>query len=497
MDGLVPIDTGIPLADKPGTYVRIDTTGMRSGIPLVPQKILVIGPRDAATATAAELKLFQIFREDEGDHYAGVGSILADMCRTTFKANSFTPIYGIGINELAGGNQATLELTFGGPATAAGTLYTTVAGTDINIGIKSADTAAEIATAYAAAINADSSLPVIAAVNGGVAEQVDLTAKHKGETGNDVLIFVNYRRGHVLPAGVTTAFNNALPSRPSIGRMAGGTGNPDLTTVLDAIANEWFTTIICPWRDDANLDLIKDELNTRNDAFHMTDGRAYLAAGDTPAGLTSWAAGHNNEHVINMNCWASPSQAWQWAAWTAATVTYFAGELDPAKPQSTLPMAGLLPPRAEDMFTWTEDNQVLGEGISTFFVDPDSQVRIDRVVTTRTQNALGAEDKSLHSVGTVLVLSAYRYGWRVTVDEQFRLTRRKNNKRTREDLQAAANGFYKKMEKKEFVEDSAFFVANYRNEQDSEMPERINEYHPVNPVDPLLVIGTVVAGRQG
>ena len=75
-----------------------------------------------------------------------------------------------------------------------------------------------------------------AAVDGREPKQVDVTARHKGENGNDIDIRVNYYAGEMTPPGLTCA----------ITAMTGGSGNPDTTTAIAAMGDTWWTDVVCP-----------------------------------------------------------------------------------------------------------------------------------------------------------------------------------------------------------------------------------------------------------
>src|SRR5690606_30192396 len=130
----------------------------------------------------------------------------------------------------AAGVAATGTITVTGTATADGTIPLYCGGVRVPVGVTSGDTAAEVATAIAAAINANADLPVTAAAVDAV---VTVTFRHKGEVGNDYDLRDSYRDGEALPAGVSLA----------IVAMSGGTTNPDLDDLIAAMGDTWFHVI--------------------------------------------------------------------------------------------------------------------------------------------------------------------------------------------------------------------------------------------------------------
>jgi phage tail sheath gpL-like len=90
------------------------------------------------------------------------------------------------------------------------------------------------------------------------------------------------------------------------------------------------------------------------------------------------------------------------------------GNMDPARPFQTLPLVGILPPAIEDRFAdFPENNQLLYNGISTFYVDDGGIVRISRAISTYRKSANGADDPSYLDLNTGLTLSFLRNDLRV------------------------------------------------------------------------------------
>ena len=68
--------------------------------------------------------------------------------------------------------------------------------------------------------------------------------------------------------------------------------------------------------------------------------------------------------------------------------------IDPARPFQTLTVSGIVPPLLVDRFTAAEREQLLRDGLSTFTVDADGSVRIERPVTTYQTNPQALDDPS-------------------------------------------------------------------------------------------------------
>jgi len=260
----------------------------------------------------------------------------------------------------------------------------------------------DLATALAAAINANTALPVTAASATNV---VTLTARNKGTTGNDIDLRLNYNYGEALPAGVAVA----------VAAMSAGATNPDITTVTAALGDNQYDTIIMPWTDATNLTALETFLATRWGGMVMKEGVAFAGAAGSHATVDTLAAGRNSLFLVLLGTQKSPTPPWIFAA--------VAGALDasqcesPAnvnRPRQTLEMPGCLPPALSDRLTRTERNTHLTDGAATYVIDEGGVCRLERLVTTY-KTASGVPDASYHDVETVRLLAYLRYSQRVRI----------------------------------------------------------------------------------
>ena len=310
----------------PGTYLEF-APGARGPLD-IDQRLLLIGQKTAAgTATAEEPVL--LTHPDQADEYFGVGSQLARMFRAAYENNSYTETWGLPLDDSDAGVAATGAILFGGALTKAGTLNFYVGGEKVAIAVASDDTPAEVSAALVAAINADTSLPVTAAVNGTTAEQVDVTAKNKGILGNGIDLRHSYNVQEALPAGLTA----------TITAMSNGDGNPAITDALAAIGGLSYDYFCMPYTDSANLILLRDELESRWGWQVQTYGHGFSAARGTPAELQALGNSLNSQHLSIIGAGKSPSTPEAWAAAAAAIAAYYLNQ-DPARPLQTLELKG-------------------------------------------------------------------------------------------------------------------------------------------------------------
>lgn len=394
---LIPSDILVP-----GQYIEIDNSKALSGLVGMPTKILVIGQK-LASGVQAPLEPVLVTRPDQARQMFGIGAQITHMLERVLSVDGLIPVYAIAQEDDAAGVAATGAITFAGPATAAGTVNLWIGGRRIRVAVAAAQTAAQIATAIAATINAETDLVVTAAVDGVDTSKVNLTAKNKGECANDVDIRFNYYQDERFPSGITA----------TITAMSGGSGNPDVDDVINVIGDEWYTDFIMAYTDSANIVLMETELADRFGPLRMTDGHLFAGLSGTHAALVTKSSARNSPHLSWMGVKKPPNPPYEWAA-TLGAVASYQGKIDPARPLGSLTLPGLLAPSIEDQFTLEERNILLANGVSTFRVTSGAIV-IERVVTTYHQNSFGAADRSYLDVESLKTLSFIRYDTRTFI----------------------------------------------------------------------------------
>lgn len=383
----------------PNMYIEVDNTRAEQGPSIQPYKILAIGQR-LSTGSKAEGELVQVVDNDQAKEYFGFGSQLARQVEKIRDVNKATELWCVALDDDGGAVDATGALLFTGPATDSGTIYLYIAGIRYTIAVASTDTAADIATAVVAEVGADVDSPVSVAVNGGTPEQVDITAKNGGESGNDIDLRFNYYDGEVFPDGVGC----------TITAMNGGTSNPDIATAIAALTEDQYNIITMPYTDAANLSTLDNELDDRHGPIRQNFGVAFLAKRDSYANLSTFGSGKNSKNysVMGMD---GPNCPLQWAGQVAGIVA-LAAQNDPARPFQTLSLSTILAPSEGERFSWTERNLLLEDGIATYNVITGGNVTIERLVTTYKQNSFGSDDTSFRDSNTLLTLEYLRYDLR-------------------------------------------------------------------------------------
>lgn len=406
---------GIPAAFRtPGVFVEFDASRAVQGTPGQPHKILVMGQRLAA-GTVAEGVAKQVLGSAQAEEFFGRGSQLANMVAAAKQANVITEMWAIALDDAGAGAAAAGKISITGTATENGTLQAYVAGVHVPVGVTSGDTNVVIAAALVAAINANSALEVTAAVNGINAYECDVTARHKGESGNDIDLRINYQIGEKTPAGITAV---------TITAMTGGTTNPDVATLITAIGDEQYNTIIMAWTDAANMTAIETELSNRWGPMLQNEGHVFIADSGTHAENTTFGNSRNSQFVTAIGMQNSPTPPWLMAA-TLGAVDAF--EPDPARPRQTLPLPGIQPPAKEDRYTRAERDLHLNDGLSTFTVDNGGRVLIDRLITMYQTNAQAVPDTSYLDLTTMRTLAFLRFSLRSRISLRYPRSKLANN----------------------------------------------------------------------
>ncbi|ELY2553000.1 phage tail sheath subtilisin-like domain-containing protein [Cronobacter sakazakii] len=316
---------------------------------------------------------------------AGRGSQLARMVAKYRAVDPFGELWVIAVDEPEG-ESATGKLTITGTAQASGTLSLYISTSRVQAAVVTGDEPATVATALAAAINASADLPVTATADAGV---VALTARHKGLTGNDIPLLMNYYGtvgGETMPDGISVA----------VTAMSGGTGAPDLTGAVAAMGDEPFDFIGTPFSDSASLATMALEMNDSSGRWSYVRqlyGHVYTAKIGTLSDLVAFGDTMNNQHITVAGYEPGVQTATDElvALRTARNAVFIRN--DPARPTQTGELTGALPALAGKRFTLTEQQSLLSHGIATAYTE-GGVLRIQRDITTYQKNAYGVADNS-------------------------------------------------------------------------------------------------------
>ncbi|WP_323936175.1 phage tail sheath subtilisin-like domain-containing protein [Aeromonas veronii] len=478
----VPADLRVPLF-----YAEMDNSAANSASETL--RALVLG-HGLAAVTTGKNQLQQITNPAQAAGLVGAGSQLAAMVAAYRNVDSFGELWLIDVPEPSAGTAATATITVTGTAISAGVVSLYIAGKRVQAGVSASAAATAVASSIKAAIDADTSLPVTAAVSAGV---VTLTAKWKGLTGNDINLALNYRGvmgGESLPNGI----NVALPAQSS---LTGGAGSPDLTAAIAAMGDEPFDFIATPWHDSGSLDVLEAEMNDATGRWswlRQIYGHLYSAKRGTLSELSTFGKARNGQHVsmtgIEPLTAASPYEV---AAASCARNAVFI-RIDPARPTQTGELNGLLPAPTGKRFTISERQVLLTSGIATQTAS-SGVMMVERAITMYQRNKYGAADNSyldsetLHTSAYVIrrlrTLVTSKYGRHKLANDGTRFGEGQAIV-TPAVIKGELNGEYRIMERLGIVENSELFAKYLIVERDGDSG-RVNVLFPPDYVNGLRV----------
>ena len=384
----------------PFVYAEFDNSNAVQGPSLQPYKILMMGSKLAA-GTKAALSLNLVTSAEQASTFFGAGSMLADQADAFLKENKINELYCVPLDDAGAGVQAAGNVLFSGAVTKAGTLRCYIAGKKAEIAVSVAQSLASIVTDLAAVITADAGFLVTAAPNA-TPERIDFTAKNDGEPGNDIDIRFNYFDGDETPEGLAHVVTD----------MAGGSGNPDLSTVFPVLDETQYLLMVSPFTDAANILAVETELALRFGPLKQNDGYCMYAAKGSLSALNAIGDARNSQFTV-INRASGPSHPYRFASGICGVVAK-AAAIDPARPFQTLQITSVLPEADSETLTLEERNILLHHGIAVSKVSDGGAVLIERIITTYKKNAAGADDVSYLDLNTLLTLSFLRFDYRNT-----------------------------------------------------------------------------------
>jgi phage tail sheath gpL-like len=359
------------------------------------------------TVTAAEEKPIWIGSISQAIQAFGKSAMLTAEVERYFGTDGASGLlYVLPLADAASSAAATGAIEIGGPATAAGTISLYIGGRLVSVPVSSADTAAVIATAVAAKINAyvddnGVGLPLTAAVDATDTAKINLTAVNKGTLGNTIDLRINYLgavQGETLPAGVTV----------TITAMSSGATDPDLAGIADLLGTTRYEFIGLPWATSTVLNELQTAMAARWAYNEQVYGHVYAVKADADAtGATNqtYVQARNNQHETIISYEPGPVVPWEIvSSWLGATAQ--SSRDDPARPFQTLVLSDLKAPPNSGRYGFSVREGLLKAGAALLDYEIDGTVKILRSVTTYKTNSSGAPDASWHDAETCHLLAA-------------------------------------------------------------------------------------------
>lgn len=404
----IPANIRVPLY-----WVEVDPS--MAGIPTINLRALLVGIMTTDGNAVHDIPI-PVGSQATADQYFGQGSELSRMFKAFFANNFANEVWALPVAEPTGGTKATGAITFTTQATAAGTLHLYVCGEHVPVNIATTDTLPNIATAVAAAINADDTLPVTAAVAGNT---VNVTALWKGISGNDISVMLNYygtMGGEITPVGLGITL-------PATGFLTGGAGTPVFDQGIINMGETPFEFVAMPYTDSNSLFVFDQE-------YGFTDqgrwgwqrelfGAVYSAKRDTYSNLVIWGGTVNSpvETVMAVEK-ASPSPVFEWAAAYCAKAQR-ALINDPARQLQSLTLNKIKAAPFHQRFDFVELNSLASNGLAIQKIGSDNQPMIAREQTTYQLNLYGAPDDAYELITTLSTLSTLLRNQKQAITSKF------------------------------------------------------------------------------
>ena len=373
------------------------------------KKILAIGTMLSGGTASANTPVI-VSSRSQAKNLFGDGSELDYLIAKILKNSRFVPITVLPVGEDGAGVQAEGTITVSGSCTNSGSVYIYVAGRRIVTSILEGDTASEIATKIVAAIteyDAEETLPATFVVNGVTPEQIDMTARGKGESGNDIDIRENFTNGDLAAEGVTLA----------IVAMNAGANNPSLTTPLTHVEPIKYEVLVSTLYDTTSMSGIEDFCHSRWDAMSAEEGVCIFSATDTKDNLATKGNARNSQYNILVGQENYVDMPLEIAGAVAGQVAKSV-QNDPALPFQHLKLEGITGGKPADVLTEDEKNYLLKNAISTLY-EGTSGVYIQRLITTYKTDSMGNPDNSMYDANVMFILSHIREDTVTTFSRKF------------------------------------------------------------------------------
>jgi phage tail sheath gpL-like len=387
------IPTGILV---PGEYTEVRPYYGNVGVLGYPTRVLLFGQVRPLLATANYGQVYTITSASQAVALGGAGSPAAAAAAAYLLANPLAQLDVIFLAAPSTGGLATGTFTISGAPTAPGTFSASVAGVNYRIGVSLTDTPTSIAANLRAAMAADPNLPATVSAALGV---LTVNAGFKGQLGNDIDLRCNAAVGDTFPPGITCAVVD----------MSGGTLFPDITAAISTAATTWYTDIIMPFYDTANLALLAADLDRRYTALGKQDCMSWTCYSNSYGSAQTFATGQNDKHMCFLPVYNSQTPTYAMTG-ALAGVASFALANDPSRQLRGLTLPGVVGPADVDAFIESQRQQLLLVGQSTT-TSENGVMAIERLVTANTTTSLGVADASWRDVMTARTLSRIRYDW--------------------------------------------------------------------------------------
>jgi phage tail sheath gpL-like len=356
----------------------IESRNVAGSSPALGRKILVLGqPNDNKSPVYDVSK--RILSEGQAWELYGRGSELAIMLSEVLKAHSGNvETYAIPLEPVGAGVKATGRIVVSGTATATGVLSILIGGKKYQTPISVGSTGVAVTEALESVINADLDAPFTANFD---TPNLDLTARQKGITGNQIFMQVSDDPEDSVPAGLTVTFT----------AFASGASNPPIADALNGLADTNYTDVVCPYTDSANLTTLNTVGNSRYSAEIKRPFGAFVPNVQALNNYIATVTALNSQWITFVPTFASNT-------YPLKPLAYLVGDYSlrqsarPGVPIFSNTIVGLRKPAGWENLTYGVRNQIVNAGGSWIYENPNGEMAIGDLVTTRKKNDVGAVD---------------------------------------------------------------------------------------------------------
>ncbi len=462
-----------------------------------PHTALIVGQKLAANTSTAFDTVYYITKDGLADGYFGAGSPLARMCNTFKKNNPNTELHAIAVGSGVAGAMASGGINFsdalgGAEASFAGTYYLMINGVTCYIDIPLSASGQAIASLAVSIINDQRTLIPVNALTTNAS--LRLSAIMSGTLGNYINMRHNYYAGQSLP----TCFSRA----PVLVSLVGGSTDPDLGDAWAVIDDTQYHYIIQPFIDATNLAEVEGELSNRFGPMIDKQGHGFVGLRGTAASCTTLGNSRNSPYNTIIGAYDSPTCPEEWGAALGAVAAQYLNA-DPARPLQFLELKGVLAPLASNVFTRSERDTLLYDGIATWITDSSGKVMIERCITTYQKNALGLPDPSYLDIETLATLGEIRYQFKTRMVNRFIIPRFKladdsfpvqpgSYVVTPKTIKSEIIALFTELQDIGLVENIDDFIKNMVIERSSSDVNRVNVLLPPDLVNQFRVLSGII-----
>jgi phage tail sheath gpL-like len=495
----IPANIKVPLY-----WVEVDPS--MAGLTTINLKALMVGIMTADGDAPVDIPI-PIGSQAQADAHFGPGSELSRMFQAYYANNFANEVWGLPLAEPVGAVAATGDIVITTPPTEAGTIHLYIAGTHVPVNIMSTDTADQIATAIADAINTftdtigNQALPVSAVAATGT---VTLTSLFKGVNGNEITVQLNYYGSigsEMTPIGLVMTL-------PAGGLLSGGTGVPVMTTAIANIQKKDFEYVAMPYCDTNSLFDWDQEYGFTDTGRwgwqRQQFGHVFSAKRGTYAALITFGDTLNSgvESIMAFET-TTPSPMFECcAAYTAKAQRALIN--DPARPLQTLALNKVKGCPLQDRFDFPELNSLASNGLAIQEVGSDDQPMILREQTTYQLNLYGMGDDAYELVTTLATLAKLLRNQKYAITSKFPRSKLADDGTKFGPGQAIVTpGIIKAELVNEYqmdmwnglVENLKAFKANLIVERDPNDPNRVNVLYPPDLINQLRIFAVLAQFR--